>query len=224
MRGNSAWRELGVLQREPLGAGGGEANLHARVQPAALEVDHHALAELGVRDVLADRERSLVRAPRLEGRANGALVAVRIRLWRAAATRAPRTAATPAAERGLVAAAILELLLGQHQPLAEIRRDLLHEARDDAVARLAVQHAASRIREVQALPRARDRDVHEAPLLLDAAVLEHAVVVREEAFLEPRDEDGVELEALRGMHRHELQRILARRGFVLARLEACMRQ
>jgi hypothetical protein len=40
-------------------------------------------------------------------------------------------------------------------------------------------------REVQALPRARDRHVHEAPLLLDAAVLQHAVVVREEAFLEP---------------------------------------
>ena len=51
------------------------------------------------------------------------------------------------------------------------RRDLLEEARRDVVARLAVQHAALRVRQVQAPPRTRDRHVHEPPLLLDAAGL-----------------------------------------------------
>src|SRR5205085_1217387 len=92
------------------------------------------------------------------------------------------------------------------------------------VTRLAMEHAAAGIREVEALARARDRDVHEAALLLDAAVLEHAVVVREESFLEPGDEHRRELEALRRMHGHELQRILAGGGFALARLEARMRE
>jgi hypothetical protein len=48
--------------------------------------------------------------------------------------------------------------------------------------------------------------------------------VREEAFLEPGNEDGGKLEALRRVHRHELQRILAGAGFVLARLEARVRE
>src|SRR5690348_15443159 len=128
------------------------------------------------------------------------------------------SAARRTRERGMSPA------LRQDNPFAELRRNLLHEARDDAVARLAVEHAASRVGEVQPLPRARDRDVHEAPLLLDAAVLEHAVLVREETLLEPGDEHAGELEALGRVHGHQLQRVLAGGGLALAGLEARMRE
>src|SRR5262245_19051208 len=41
-------RELGVLQRQNLGAALAKLHVHARVEAGAFEVDHHALAKLGV--------------------------------------------------------------------------------------------------------------------------------------------------------------------------------
>src|SRR5258708_4616145 len=214
--------QLGVLQGEPLGALAGEAHLHAGVEPAALEVDDDAVAELGVAHVLPDPERLLVGTLHLEAGALRGLVAVGIGRRSAPAAGAPRPAPAAAEERAL--AAMLELLFGQHDPLAEIGRDLLDETRHDAVARLAVQHAAAGVRDVEALARARDRHVHEAALFLDAAVLEHAVLVGEESLLQPRDEDRGELEPLGGVDRHELQRVLSRSGFALARFQARVRE
>ena len=169
--------------------------------------------------VLPDGEGLRVGTLDLEPGALRVAIARRVGVRRAPAAGAP---ACPAPSAGAHAA--LELLFRQHQPFAQLRRDLLDEARDDAVARLAVEHAASRVREVEPAARPRDRDVHEAALLLDAAVLEHRVLVREETLLEPRDEDRGEFEPLRRVHRHELERILARGRFALARLQARMRE
>src|SRR5689334_8562810 len=82
-------------------------------------------------------------------------------------TRAVVVAVAPAAAAEGRLAPGVELLLRQHDPLAERRRDLLDEARHDPIARLAVQHAAAGVREIEPLACARDGDVHEAALLLD---------------------------------------------------------
>ena len=113
-------------------------------------------------------------------------------------------------------------VFGEHDPFAELRRDLFDEARDDAVTRLSVEHAATGVREVEALPRARDRDIHQAPLFLQAAVVAHRVLVREQALLQARDEHAVELEALGRMHGHQLHRVLAGLGLVVAGLQRRM--
>ena len=112
----------------------------------------------------------------------------------------------------------------RRQPLHEVARQLVEEARRDVVAHLAVQHPALRVREVEPAPRARDRDVHEPPLLLDAVELGQAVLVREQPLLEPGDEHRVELEALRRVHGHQLQRRPAFGRLRLAGLERRVRE
>ena len=92
------------------------------------------------------------------------------------------------------------------------------------IARLAVQHAALREREIEPAARARERDVHEPPLFLDAVGFGQAVLVRERALFETADEDRVELETFRRMHGHELQRVRAGFGLVLARFQRRMRE
>ena len=51
-----------------------------------------------------------------------------------------------------------------------------------------------------------------------------AVLVREQAFLQPADEHGVELQAFGRMYRHQLQGLGAVGRLVLAGLERRMRQ
>src|SRR5262245_8664681 len=75
--------------------------------------------------------------------------------------------------------------------LHELLWDLVKEAGGDAVARLSVQHAALRQGQVEAPARARQRDVHEPPLLLDAVGLGQAVLVREQSLLEAAHEHAV---------------------------------
>src|SRR5207248_3032930 len=107
-------------------------------------------------DLLADGEWMLVGPLHLEAGTVGVrLVAIRVGLRRASAARAPVAGSTVAAASPGALPAILELLLGQHDPFAQRRRHFLDEARHDAVARRAVQHAAAGIREIEALPRAR---------------------------------------------------------------------
>src|SRR5438876_12412597 len=55
-----------------------------------------------------------------------------------------------------------------HQPLG----DLLEEARRTVVARLAVQQEDQRVRDVQAMARARDRGVRQPELLFRSVALE----------------------------------------------------
>src|SRR5690606_8907282 len=108
--------ELGVLQRQPLGAFAGEAHLHPRVEPPALEIDDHALAELRVLHVLPDGERVLVGALHLEAgalRCRGIAAGIGCRGAAAAGSPASGPAApapSPVAEGGRLAA-VLELLL-----------------------------------------------------------------------------------------------------------------
>src|SRR5204863_8447590 len=73
----------------------------------------------------------------------------------------------------------------RREPLHQCLRDLFQEARRDVVARLPVEHARLRMREVEAVARPRDRDIGEAPLLLQAVAPGDALLVREEAFLQP---------------------------------------
>ena len=82
-----------------------------------------------------------------------------------------------------------------------------------------MQHARLRERQVKPLARARDRDVGEAPLFLQAVFLHRALLVREQPLFEPGQEHAVELEPLGRVHGHQLQRVLPLRRLVLARLE-----
>ena len=87
-----------------------------------------------------------------------------------------------------------------------------------------MQHPALRMREIEPSFRARHRDVHEPPLLLDAVVLVAAVLVRKEPFFEARHEYRVELEPLRRVDGHELQCRPAFGRLRFARLERGVRQ
>src|SRR5690606_159488 len=66
-------------QRQPLEAVAPEIDLHARVVPAALDTDDHALAEARMRDALSDAKRDApvesLRGPLL-GRRQAAMVAI----------------------------------------------------------------------------------------------------------------------------------------------------
>src|SRR2546430_15492441 len=68
------------------------------------------------------------------------------------------------------------------EPLHEPLGDLLEEARRNVVARLAVQQAGLRVRQGQAMARARDRDVGPAALLLPAGALDRAPPLRKQAL------------------------------------------
>ena len=87
-----------------------------------------------------------------------------------------------------------------------------------------MQHPALRMGDVEAALRARHRDIHEPPLLLDAVVFVAAVLVRKQPFFEAGDEYGVELEPLGRVHGHELQRRPALGRLRFARLERRMRE
>ena len=65
------------------------------------------------------------------------------------------------------------------------------------------------------MPRARQADVREPPLLLHLARVVERPAVGEDALLQARDEHHVELEALGGVERDERHRVRVRRVGVL---------
>ena len=69
--------------------------------------------------------------------------------------------------------------------------------------RVAEQRAAHRVREVEAIHRARDAHVREAPLLFEFREVREGTIVREHALFETAEEDDRELEALGGVQRHQ---------------------
>jgi hypothetical protein len=73
--------------------------------------------------------------------------------------------------------------------------------------------------EVEPAPGPGDGDVHEAPLFFQAAAFVEAVLVGEQAFFQAGDEHRVELQALGGVDAHQLHRVLALGGLVLAGLQ-----
>ncbi len=112
----------------------------------------------------------------------------------------------------------------RRKPLQRFLRQFVEETRTDVVARLAVQHPALRKRQIQALLRPRDRDVHQAALLFEPVRFHRAVLVRKEAFFQPRDEHGREFQTFRRVHRHQLDGFLACLRLVVAGFERCVGQ
>ena len=101
-----------------------EAHLHARIEPAALEVDDHAVAELGVAHVLADGEGMRRRGAAISKRARWRRgVAIGSGARRAAAARSP--AAPPPLPDGRRTPRLRRReerrLVRQHDPLAQRR-------------------------------------------------------------------------------------------------------
>ena len=84
-------------------------------------------------------------------------------------------------------------------------RQFVDEARGDRRLPERVHAPVLRERDVRLLPRPRDADVGETALLLEASltVLIHGALVREQALLPARQIDGVELEPLRRVQRHQ---------------------
>src|SRR5512144_1287189 len=70
------------------------------------------------------------------------------------------------------------------RPAQVVLRELAEEARRLALERLPRAPALAAIRQVQALLRARDADVHETALLVDVAGGDR-LAVRKESFLDP---------------------------------------
>ena len=68
---------------------------------------------------------------------------------------------------------------------------------------VAVERAAHRVREVEAIHRARHADVGEAALFFEFVHVGQRAVARENAVLEAGQEDDRELEPLGRVHRHE---------------------
>src|SRR2546427_9359209 len=150
--------QLGDAQGEPLHAQVAEVHLHAGLAALAFGIDDDAGAEFRMHYVLADAKATGV-ARFLE---HGLLLFC----------RSPDE--------------FLPSGKARCEPLHEPLGDLLEEARRDVVARLAVQQAGLRVREVQAMARARDRDVGQAALLFQAVALDAAPLWREQALLRPR--------------------------------------
>src|SRR5256885_17206366 len=148
------FRSLGDAQGEPLHAQVAEVHLHAGLAALAFGIDDDAGAELRMHYVLADAKATGV-TRFLE---HGLLLFC----------RSPGEFLAPGEAR--------------RQPLHELPRDLLEEARRDVVARLAVQQAGLRVRQVQAVARARGRRIGEGPLPFPSVAAGAALVRREQAF------------------------------------------
>src|SRR5581483_11497368 len=139
-----------------------------------------------------DRADAELRVPHLHARTQAAerrlifvLVGVARRLLPGASRpRSVRARLEIAPERALVAA----LVSGEQRldPLDELGRHFVHEAR--RLHRLVLtEYAPPRgAGEHQLVARARHADVAEAPLLVELVFLVEAALVREDAFLEPR--------------------------------------
>ena len=87
-----------------------------------------------------------------------------------------------------------------------------------------MQHPRLRVCQIKPAPRPRDGDVHKPPLFLDAIQLIQAVFMGKESFFESGDEHRMELEPLRRMDRHQLQRRTSLGGLRIARLQSSVRK
>ena len=173
-----------------LGAVAREAHHH---EAAGLDAHDHAVAELRVHHVVAERERGPAAAP---------LPAARLGRGCAAA---PGGRGGGPCRRLLVA-------------VGELDRDLVDEAAAQVPVAPAEEHARAGVREVELALRAGDPHVGEPALLLEVARLDRAHV-REHAVLEPDDEDDRELEPLRVVEGHQRDDALLVAQVVLLREE-----
>ena len=89
------------------------------------------------------------------------------------------------------------------RPVHQLGRDLEQEPRRHRRLAHPPGRASPGVRQEEPLLGAGDADVGEAALLLELLLVVERPAVREEALLEPGDEDDRELEALRGVERDE---------------------
>jgi len=93
------------------------------------------------------------------------------------------------------------------------------------VARLPVQHASLRMREIKTATRTRERHIHQSPFFFQAFLFGNAVFMGKQTFFEAGDEHGVKFKALSGMHRHHCRAIGPRRRLMFDCLQrACARK
>src|SRR5690349_19935410 len=129
-----------------------EAHLRAGVAACALERRHGAFDELRVEHGLTDLETRIRRALLVRERRQCRARLLIARVLRAAALL-PRTrepVAAPAGTVGAAAPACARLDL-RREPLERAFRQFIEKARTDVVARLSVQHAALRERQIEPL-------------------------------------------------------------------------
>mmetsp|Transcript_37598 Transcript_37598/g.68057 ORF Transcript_37598/g.68057 Transcript_37598/m.68057 type:complete len:252 (-) Transcript_37598:251-1006(-) len=215
--------QLGDRQRQPLGAVPAEVDLGAGVGARALQRQQHALAELGVEHALADAQAAMLLGDLLlhaggHRRLDPGSTLAAVRHPAGAHHALQATAALPGL-LVLTGKARAEALVARCQPFQALLGQLVEEAALDVIAGLAVQHARLAETERQLLSRPRDRHIHQPALLLQAVVVGHRVLVREQAFFQARDEDRIELQALGRVHRHKLHRVLPGLGLVVAGLQ-----
>ena len=170
---------------------------------AGLDLETHAIFSSGaystisLRSVPSAAKRTVTTPPgwisgddALAERAVPDRVARRERDTRSRLDRSGGGRAVPAPRRGPQALAL------------DLLRQLVEEARGEVVLAPAEERARERVGQREPLHRARHADVAEAPLLLDALLLDRARV-REDPLLHPDHEDRAELEALRVVERHQ---------------------
>ena len=118
-----------------------------------------------------------------------------------AAIAAPARGERPAA----IAVAVAAVGIARLGDLDMGFRQFVEEARRDGRLPQAVDAAVGDEPDVQVLLGARQADIGEAALFLEAraAALVERALVREQAFLPAGQEDGVELQPLGGMQRHD---------------------
>ena len=85
-----------------------------------------------------------------------------------------------------------------------------------------MEHARLGKREVEALPRARYPDVHQAAFLLEPLRFRERVLMREEPLFKTGNEHMPELETLGRVRSHHLHCIVAALRLMLASFQRCM--
>ncbi len=158
--------------------------------------------------IVAHRSRDLVGPLRLRlGRARGSRQRGRPRPARAAVAGADTgEPLTPRVERAWLGSSSRRRHAGRLPPVDEFRRNLLQVAtrhRDAHVAELGTGHGE---REIEPSASAGDADIEQATFLGRATRFARRHLVRQQALLDPGEEDGLVFEALRGVQGHERDR------------------
>ena len=84
---------------------------------------------------------------------------------------------------------------------------------------LTVQQALLRHADIEAAARAGDGHIHQAALFFEAVALGQAVFAGKQALFHAAEKHGIEFEPFGGVHRHQLQRVIAFAGLVFTRFE-----
>ena len=112
----------------------------------------------------------------------------------------------------------------RRDPFQAFIGQLFQKTAFQVVSGLAVQHAGLRMAQIQALAGACDGHIHQTALFLQPVKVVHRVLMREQAFFQARDEHRIKLQALAGVHRHQLHSVFSGLRLVVARLQRSVGQ